>query len=104
MKEAEQHEPAKDATVSEPTREICESVVIDPLDLGTAASPVSAISANDAKLAYFNDPRFQQIYQDWRARGELLGSLTQILREGRYSIGSIATFRSVLEDAFTLYD
>jgi len=68
-----------------------------------APTPAATVS-DDAKLPYFNDPRFQVIYEEWRAYSEMFSSLTQVLCEGRYSIKDLPTLKAVHEDAFTLYD
>jgi len=71
--------------------------VVDP------AAPAATVS-DDANLPYFNDPRFQVIYEEWRVYSEMFSSMAQVLREGRYSIKDVPTLRAVHDDAFTLYD
>ncbi|MGC1107096.1 MAG: hypothetical protein WA876_11205 [Candidatus Acidiferrales bacterium] len=59
---------------------------------------------DDAKLPYFNDPRFQEIYRDWVVRGAALNTLSAVFDGLRYRIRDEAILRDVLEDAFALYD
>lgn len=68
------------------------------------AAVTAATVSDDAKLPYFNDPRFQVIYEEWRVYTDFFSCLTQMLCEGRYSIKDLPTLKAVHEDAFNLYD
>jgi uncharacterized protein YhaN len=66
-------------------------------------------AGDDAKLPYFNEPRFQEIYKENGERKAQLDEFSKIFTDTGenklgYTIDSTETLTGVLQDAYTLYD
>jgi hypothetical protein len=65
-------------------------------------------AGDDAKLPYFNEPRFQEIYKENGEQKAQLDEFTSIFTDADkklgYMIDSTETLTGVLQDAYTLYD
>jgi hypothetical protein len=68
------------------------------------AADAAAAAGDDAKLPYFNDKRFQEIYKAHGEQKAQLDAFQKVFTEGAYQIDSTETLQGVLADSFMLYD
>lgn len=80
----------------------------DKASADKAAADAAAGAGDDAKLPYFNEPRFQEIYKESGERKAQLDEFRNIFTDSDkklgYTIDSTETLTGVLQDAYTLYD